>query len=341
MFGRWLVVVISLGVYWQLAASGAVGADAVTPRARVIVDNDFGGDCDGLYALAHQLLSPSVEVRGVIGSHNYPGGFYGYADTAEFSCQQVRDLLKVMQLEGKVDVYPGADRALGEAGEPVPTEGARFIVREAMRQDTNSPLYITCGAGLSDLASAYLMEPKIASRIRLIWIGGPEYEGQATPPPGNPQPEYNLGIDRRAAQVVFNESDIPIWQVPRNAYRQALVSHAELRYRLGTEGPLASHLSGRLDDLMRRANYSLGEAYVLGDSPLVLLTALQSAWEVDPSSSRYEEVPTPRLSDAGQYQKNVGGRSIRVYTQLDCRLMFEDFYAKVATSDTAAKMPSP
>ena len=38
-------------------------------RFRVISDNDYAGDPDGLYQLAHHLLSPSVEVRAVIGSH--------------------------------------------------------------------------------------------------------------------------------------------------------------------------------------------------------------------------------------------------------------------------------
>jgi hypothetical protein len=43
---------------------------------RVIVDNDFGGDPDGLFQLAHLLLSPSVDVRAIIGSHlNAADGF--------------------------------------------------------------------------------------------------------------------------------------------------------------------------------------------------------------------------------------------------------------------------
>ena len=39
------------------------------PRFRVISDNDYAGDPDGLFQLAHHLLSPSVEMRAVIGSH--------------------------------------------------------------------------------------------------------------------------------------------------------------------------------------------------------------------------------------------------------------------------------
>ena len=54
----------------------------VKPRMRVIIDNDLGGDPDGLFQLAHHLLSPSVEIRGIIASHLYEQGF-GAPGTSE------------------------------------------------------------------------------------------------------------------------------------------------------------------------------------------------------------------------------------------------------------------
>lgn len=231
---------------------GAELTGPVKARARVIVDNDFGGDPDGLFQLAQQLLSPSVEVRGIIGSHHYPNGFYGYPGAPEHACAMANELLGVMNLAEKVPVHQGATDRIGEAGTPMESAAARFIVQEAMRDDVKTPLFIACGAGLTDLASAWLMEPKIASRIRLVWIGGREHEGLAVPPPGAQRVEYNLGIDLKAALVIFNRSEIPIWQVPRDAYRQALVSHAELRHRMKEDGKLGGFLLGRLGDLIGR-----------------------------------------------------------------------------------------
>ncbi|HEY1123516.1 MAG TPA: nucleoside hydrolase, partial [Haloferula sp.] len=288
---------------------------------------------DGLFQLAHHLLSPSVEVRGIIGSHHHPGGFYGYPGNADRAVAMANQLLSVMNLTGKIPVFKGATDSLPDIKTPVATDAVRFIVQEALREDTKYPLYLVCGAGLTDAASAWLTEPKIAGKLRLIWIGGPEY-ARTPPPPGAARVEYNLSIDRVAAQVVFNQSDLPIWQIPRNTYRQALVSHAELKHRMQPEkSPLPRFLLDRLEDLMKRAKGSLGEAYVLGDSPLVLLTALQSSWEVDPSSSTFIEVPAPRIDDKGQYTDHPEGRKIRVYTEIDTRLMFEDFYAKVVDTE--------
>ncbi|RKD90906.1 inosine-uridine nucleoside N-ribohydrolase [Mangrovibacterium diazotrophicum] len=300
-------------------------------RTRVIIDNDFGGDPDGLFQLAHHLLSPTVDVKAIIGSKHYDGGFYGYPGDATYSAKMASELLAVMHLSEKYSVYEGSSSELKDTLTPMESEGAKAIVREAMRDDVKEPLYVVCGAGLTNIASAWLMEPQIAERIILIWIGGTEYDGLATPPPGATKNwEYNTGIDAKACQVIFNQSNIPIWQVPRDAYRQALTSYAELTYKVKGMGDTGRFLVSRLDDLMKRADKGLGEAYALGDSPLVLLTALQSAWEVDPSSSKYAVKKAPRVNGKGYFEENRNGRGIRVYYDLDVRLMFEDFFAKLA-----------
>ncbi len=302
----------------------------IKPRARLIIDNDFGGDPDGLFQLAHHLLSPTMDVRGVIASQHHASGFYGLSGAPAPARELAEELVRCMGIDSRVQIIEGAPEGLRDTATPAASAAAELIVREAMREDVKTPLYLACGAGLTNLASAYLMDPRIGPRVRLIWIGGPEHEGLAQPPPGRRRVEYNLSIDHLAAQVIFNQSDISIWQVPRDAYRQALVSYSELLLRVKPEGPTGRFLMSRLDDLFLRAKRSLGEAYVLGDNPLVLLTALQSSWEVDPASSRYESRPTPRINDEGWYEPNPEGRPLRVYTDLDVRLMMEDFFAKIA-----------
>jgi len=42
------------------------------PACRVVIDNDFAGDPDGLFQLAHHLLSPSVDIRAIIASRMVP-----------------------------------------------------------------------------------------------------------------------------------------------------------------------------------------------------------------------------------------------------------------------------
>lgn len=307
----------------------------MAPRLRVVCDNDFGGDPDGLVQLAHLLLSPSVEVRTVIGSHLRPGDPFDPSDRTATHAREAADrVVALLGLTGQVRTVAGSQVGLAHRTAPAPSAGAEAIVEEAMRED-DRPLYVTLGAGLTELASAYLIEPRIAERLTAVWIGGPEHPGLAVAPPRGDGPEvseYNLRIDVPAAQVVF-DSPIPLWQVPRDAYRQALMSAAELDTRVRPYGAIGAHLVEAIDAVRAMAGahgIDLGETYILGDSPLVLLTALQSSFEADPSSSRYATVPAPRVDDDGCYVPRNDGRPIRVYTHLDVRLMVDDLVAKLS-----------
>jgi purine nucleosidase len=302
------------------------------PRCRVIADNDFAGDPDDLWQLAHHLLSPSVEIRAVVSSrlNTDVQGDQPVSTTATDGCAKVRELFSVMGLAADGLVVGGADDPLRTESEPIDSPAARAIVAEAMR-DVDTPLFVTCGGGLTEIASAYLLEPRIADRLTLVWIGGPEHPGHADPPAGVLDPEYNLGIDPVAARVVFNHSPMPVWQVPRNVYRQCLVSDIELHTRVAGLGDFGAYLWRELQDIREHLaflGFDRAETYTMGDSPLVLLTALQSGFDPDPASSEYRVVPAPTFDEQARMRQRPDGRPVRVYTRVDTRLMFEDMFAK-------------
>lgn len=313
----------------------------MTPRMRIISDNDYSGDPDGLFQLAHHLLSPSVDVRLVVGSHLRPGDWNDPSDrTADNAKAEADQIVQLLGLEERVRTVAGSNTALADTDTPIRSDAALAIVEEAMA-DSDLPLYLTCGAGLTEVASAYLIEPRIADRVTLVWIGGPEHPGHAWAPPrpdGPETSEYNTRIDIDAARVIF-DSPLPLWQIPRDVYRQAIYSLAELNDRIRPAGPIGAHLATALDRVAEKAaavGMDLGEAYILGDSPLVLVTALQSPYQPDPSSSRYEIVPAPRLDADGRYVERPDGRPMRVYTQIDNRLMFGDLESKLRLASARA-----
>lgn len=319
-----------------IASSGQLvpGKAIITPRMRVIVDNDFSGDPDGLFQLAHLLLSPSVEISAIIGSHLKAGdGFDNSATQADNAARKARELIQVMAIKTNIPVVAGSNKAMPNDSTPVTSEAVNAIIKEAMRTDTQLPLYVLCGAGLTEMASAVLKAPQIADKLTLVWIGGPEYPDLALPPPNYTNPEYNLNIDIAAARVVFNKTSMPIWQVPRNAYRQALLPYSQLQVQIRPQGKTGAYLCDALESLMTRLTQyklNIGETYVLGDSPLVLLTALQSSFEADPSSSEYVIKLAPKINSLGVYDYSPAGRPIRVYTRIDTSLMFTDFFAKLS-----------
>lgn len=319
----------------------AMSANAQMKKVKVLIDNDFCGDPDGLFELVQHVLSPTSDIVGIVGGHlNENAGFTKRKDQATESVEKANALLDAMGMKGKFKVVAGSETPMVSTDKVIGSEGAKLIVEEAKKCTPDKPLYVVCGAALTNIADALLMDSSISKNIIVIWIGGQEYSFGAVPPPGYSAVEYNLNLSIAAGQVVFNKSDVRIWQVPRDAYRQCLYSTAEMHAYIKPCGKIGTFLSDAIDDVMttcEKFNIPMGEVYILGDSPLVLLTSLQSGFEADPSSSRWVPTACPLIDDRGNYQPNPTGRIIRVYTQLDCRLMFEDMVARLQNFASGSK----
>lgn len=298
------------------------------PRSRVLFVNDLSGDVDGLFAAVHTILSPSTELRGIIGTAT---GIR--TETAERSAALADEMLRLMGMAGRTTVYVGAASRIGAEGKPVPSPGTRAIIAEAMRTDTKLPLYVAVGGGLTEVASAVMIEPRIAERFTLVWIGG-----DALPDGGTG--ETNFNIDRIAAQFLFNDTHVRIWQIPRSVYRTCVVSATELQAFVAPYGAIGPWLQDKLFDVTRKygRGFNTGETWTLGDNPLVVLTSLAD-WAPSAArptllfeqtgSSLYDEVTAPHLNADGTFATRSEGRRIRVYRSVDTRMMMSDFYAKM------------
>jgi hypothetical protein len=305
-------------------ASIATRALAQTPRlipqrvsARVIVDNDLAGDPDGLVALAHQLLAPKTRTvlittsaldAELTAASNGPVG-----RTAAAGREKAQELLRRMALPSAPSVIAGSETfGIGPAQV---SDAARAIVSEAMRDDP-LPLYFTCGGPLTNLAAALRLEPAIARRMTVVWIGG-----VGSPAGGK---EYNLATDAAAARQVIEQSTVPFWQVPGEAYGEMRISIAEMNAVLRPISPLSLWIYDQYLNLPPFVN--IGGTLTFGDSPLVLLTAISG------NSGRYSERTARRIAADFRYGEPIKGRRIRVYEKLDVRLTLADFVALLRSS---------
>lgn len=279
--------------------------------ARVIVDNDFAGDPDSLVALAHHLLSPAtrtVLVTTTAIDPKMPGPVP--ADrSAAIGRDTALELIRRLKPAQRPPVVAGPEAAGAHATRD---DAARAILLEALRED-ELPLYFCCGGPLTNLAAALRLNPAIAQRLTVIWIGGGRY------PEGGW--EYNLSVDLAAARAVIEHSGVPIWQVPQDAYRQMVFSIAEMTDRLRPISPFTAWL---YDQFTSPPSFvKIGGAWPMGDSPPVLLTAISA------ESSTYTDRPAQRILDDLRYGEPIPGRSVRVYDTLDARITFEDFLARL------------
>lgn len=296
-------------------------------RSRVLYVNDLSGDLDGFFATVHMILSRSVDLRGIVGT-----GTGKANETARDSIALADEMLRQMELTGRYKLYEGASGKMPLAKTPIRATGVQAIIDEAMRTDSELPLFVAVGGGLTEVASALLLEPKIAARFTLVWIGGDAYPAGGTG-------ETNFNIDPLAAQFIFNDTTVRIWQIPRSAYATTIVSATELQAFVAPHGAIGKWLYDQVANAPERFKrvLNMGETWTLGDNPLVLLTALAD-W--GPSSYRpfryertgsslYDEVTAPRLNPDGTFTPRTEGRKIRIYKTIDSRLMLNDFFAKM------------
>lgn len=82
-------------------------------KIRLIVHTDCKNEADDQYALAHHLMTPRFDIRGIVAGHFWKNPQeYGELGTAKASYDEV---LKVMDLMGLANQYPvlmGAQRGL-------------------------------------------------------------------------------------------------------------------------------------------------------------------------------------------------------------------------------------
>jgi purine nucleosidase len=284
-------------------------------RHRVIVNTDAKNEADDQYAIVHALLTPSFEVHGIIPAHFglHPGR---RQDSMEASWEEVNLLLRLMQLEGKVCVAPGAKRAMPDEKTPCPSSGAELIVAEAMKDDPR-PLNILFYGPLTDMASAMLIEPRICERnLHVIWVGGAD----AQPHYGK---EFNLSNDVHAANLVLR-SRIPLSQIPYPLYGHFCVTHDELIEKVYPHGPLGRYLVEQLIAYNAVSSKMAREFRSLGDSTAVGVL-------IAPHAGRWSWKSAPQYHpDTCEVTRQTGGRLVREYETFDSRFLLEDFFAKLA-----------
>lgn len=283
-------------------------------RRRVIIDTDAKNEADDQFAIVHGLLSPTLDIRGLIPAHF---GNRRSDRSMEESREEVDLLLDLLGLSGTVPVANGALCGLPDEQTPADSPGARLIISESKLTSQGDPLFVAFLGPLTDMASAILLDPEIVHReVIVIWIGGRGYRGFDA----GPGIEFNLSNDIHAANVVF-DSGITLWQVPSDVYSKISVSYAELAEKIGASGPLGRYLIKQLHEW--NAAYHPGpiESRSLGDSPAISLMLYAK-------SGDFRVRPAPRFGMDGSYLPG-SNRPIRVCEYVDTRFLLEDMFAKI------------
>ena len=175
----WILAIVTLMVIGNnatLVAQSPPGGALTGQRYRVIICSDIGGsDEDDNQSMVHYLLySDLFDTEGLISSPPAAG--------------RKRNILEVIDVYARdypvlrtySETYPspeylrsitkqGATDPAPPAGYSQPTEGSKWIIRQAHRPDPR-PLYILVWGSITDLAQALHDDPSIKAKIRVYFI---------------------------------------------------------------------------------------------------------------------------------------------------------------------------
>ena len=171
----------------------------------VVIDTDAYNEIDDQFAIAYALQYPQrLNVQAICAAPFFNARSTGPADGM---MQSYTEVLKLLRLAGKeVPVYQGSQAYLQDEETPVESQAARVIVALANEHTTEKPLYVAALGAITNVASALLMDPSIADRMVVVWLGGHALEW-----PDNK--EFNLRQDVAAGRVVF-DSGAPLVILP-------------------------------------------------------------------------------------------------------------------------------
>ncbi len=108
-----------------------MSVSAQMKKIKVLIDNDFCGDPDGLFVLLQHALLPTTEIVGIVSGHlNENAGFTNRKDQATESVEKTNDLLDAMGMKGKFKVVPGSETLMTCSDKIIGSEGSKLIVEE-------------------------------------------------------------------------------------------------------------------------------------------------------------------------------------------------------------------
>jgi purine nucleosidase len=275
-----------------------VAAIAAPSQTRVWLDADTANEIDDLYALTRALTAPGLQVV-ALSSAQWKASPVAEGNTLEASQHLNESLLGLL---GKNLPHPrgslvpvywwGRDRTAYSGA-------AYHLMLEARKSGPGEKLTVVALGALTNVASAIMMDPSIAGRMHLYWLGGEVRDGIWN------KSEFNALNDIQALNEVLNARDLELSVMPANVSRALTFQYDDTATRLRGRNRLADFL---LDRWNRHAP---------GASSWIMWDLAAVEWLLNPGLVKAAMVSTPPENTK---------REVRVATSIDAGKMRANFW---------------
>lgn len=200
----------------------------------LVLDTDAYNEIDDQFAVAYALKAKEkINLKALYAAPFFNSRSNGPEDGMERSYQEILKLLELSQEH--VPTYRGSTSYLPDEKTPVTSDAASHLALLASSYSPEHPLYVAAIGAVTNVASALLMDPAIADRMVVIWLGGHALEW-------HDNAEFNIRQDVAAARVVF-ASGAPLVMLPCMGVVSAFTTTGpELDYWLRGKNELCDYL---------------------------------------------------------------------------------------------------
>ena len=172
----------------------------------VVLDTDAFNEIDDQYAISYLLRSTEkLNARAIYAApYTKPGKLTDPGVGMELSYGEIYRVLE--RLGESRPVFRGSTSYLPDEKTPVISDAARDLAARVENYSPEKPLYIVAIGAITNVASAILLNPKVAENAVVVWLGGHAMHY-------HDNNEFNARQDVAAARVVFT-SGVPFVQLP-------------------------------------------------------------------------------------------------------------------------------
>jgi purine nucleosidase len=296
-----------------------LGGSAFARDRDVIVTTDCGADIDDQFAIAYLSLIPEIHIKAIVTTHAPT-----LPKQAETSAECVKDVLQRLAAGISPPVFAGSNLALATRA-PLGNDGVDFIVKAARGHSSQNRLVIVTLGATTDVASAFLTDPKLEDRVEILTMGFDSW-----PKGGDP---WNIKNDPLAYQVILG-SAAPITIGSTDVTHKYLeLSDTEAAKMLSGHGPFAEWLNGMFQDWITKQSDLV--AQVVRPGHWVIWDAVVAAHLL--GFTTVETYPRPSLNlpnlEFGYFGKTPVN-TLNWITSIDEKKMWPDFVGRLDRAST-------
>jgi len=290
-----LLILVSLGLSFS-----PNGMAQKQNKRSIILDADTGNEVDDFYALARAFIEPSWDII-CVNATQWQSSQWAVSESMENSHRLNQVLLGEMGMNIKTR-RGGVNRMFGWGDKAQHSAAAYEIIKQIKALPENEKLSIIALGALTNVASAIYIDPLVASKIKLYWLGTTyDFEKDILK-----RLDFNCMMDQQALEVVLM-SEAEMHVMPVSVAVEMKFIYEETARKLPKENNLSKLLLERWYQHLDGGR----KERVIWD--LALIQAI-----IFPEWAKKKTVTTSR---------DNGARQIHYFSSIEAKKMKEEFFA--------------